>query len=67
LARVQIRLLMAGAEVGEPDPALARVRTRLLVTGSEVGEPDLAYTTVEAVLLPSADLLSTNQRGSGSG
>ena len=55
------------AGVPEPDPALARVRIGLLMTGAKVGESDLAYTVVEAVLPPSADLLSTNRRGSGSG
>jgi hypothetical protein len=57
----------ADVDEGVPDPALARVRIRLVLTGAEVGDPDLAYTIVEAVLPPSADLLSTNRRGSSSG
>ena len=52
---------------GVPDLALARVGIWLVMTGAKVGDMDLAYTIVEAVLPPSADLLSMNQRGSGSG
>jgi len=50
-----------------PDPSLARVQIRSVMTGVEVGDLDLAYTIVEAVFPSSADLLSMNRRGSGSG
>ena len=52
---------------GVPDLALARVRIRLVVIGAKVGDLDLSYTIIEAVLLPSDDLVSMNRRGSGSG
>ena len=35
--------------------------------GAEEGDPDPTYTIIEAVLLPSDDLVSMNRRGSGSG
>ena len=57
---------MAGVDEGVTDLALARVRIRLVVVGAEVGDSDLACTIVEVVLLPSADLLSKNRRGSSS-
>ena len=52
---------------GVPDLALARVGIWLVMTGAKVGDLDPAYNIVEEVLSPSADLLSTNRRGSGSG
>ena len=58
---------MAEVDEGVPDPASARVQIQQVMIGAEVGDPDLAYTIVEVVLPPSADLLSTNRRGSGSG
>ena len=58
---------MTGINEGVPDPALARVRIQLVVIGAEVGDLDLGYTIVEVVLSLSADLLSMNQRESGSG
>ena len=58
---------MAGVDEGVPDLALARVLIWLVMTGAEVGDLDPAYTIIKVVLPPSADLLSTNQRGSGSG
>ena len=57
----------AGVDEGVPDPASARVRIQQVMIGAEVGDPDPAYTVVEAVLPSSADLLSMNRRGSGSG
>ena len=51
---------MANVDEGVPDPALARVQIRLVMIGAKLGGLDLAYTIVEAVLPPSADLLSTN-------
>jgi hypothetical protein len=57
----------AGFDKGVPDPAQDRARIRLVMTGAEVGDSDLAYSVIEAALPPSADLLSTNRRGSGSG
>ena len=51
-------------------PALTKgyqIRLQLVIICAEVGDLDLAYTIIEAVLLPSADLLSTNRRGSSSG
>ena len=57
----------AGIDEGVPDPTPARVQIWLVMTGTKVGDLDLAYTIVEVVLLPSADLRSMNQRGSGSG
>ena len=56
----------AGVDVGVPDLALAKVQIRLFMAGAEVGDLDLSYTIIEVVLPPLADLLSTNQRGSGS-
>ena len=44
-----------------------QIRLQLVIICAEVGDLDLAYTIIEAVLLPSADLLSTNRRGSSSG
>jgi len=61
------RTSAASVDEGVPDLTLARVRIRLVMTGAEVGDLDLAYTIVEAVLPPSADLLSMNQRGSSYG
>ena len=57
----------ADIDEGVPDPVLARVWIRPVVTGAKVGDLDLAYTIIEAVLPPSADLLSMNRRGSSSG
>ena len=56
-----------GVDEGVLDLALARVRIQLVMIGDKVGDLDLAYTVIKEVLPPSADLLSTNQRGSGSG
>ena len=58
---------VAGVDEGVPDLTSARVRIQLVMTGAKVGDLDLAYTIIEAILLPLADLLSMNQRGSGSG
>ena len=58
---------MADIDEGVLDLALARVQIWLVMIGAKVGDLDLAYTVVEAVLLPSADLLSPNQRGSSFG
>ena len=73
LHRQHIRLVIVVAELVRP--ALTKgyqiwfwlgFGIRLVMTGAEVGDPDLAYTIIEVVLPPSADLLSMNQRGSGS-
>ena len=61
------RVGAAGVDEGVPDLALARVQIWLVMIGVEVGDLDLAYTIVEAGLSPSADLLSTNRRGSSFG
>jgi hypothetical protein len=58
---------VAGVDKGQPDLALARIRIRLVVIGAKVGDLNLAYTIIEAVLSPSADMLSMNRRGSSSG
>jgi hypothetical protein len=57
------RASAAGVDEGVPDLALARVQIQSAVVGAEVGDLDLACTIVEAVLPPSADLLSMNRRG----
>ena len=56
-----------GVDKGVPNLASARVRIRLVMIGAEEGDPDPTYTIIEAVLLPSDDLVSMNRRGSGSG
>ena len=56
-----------GVDEGVPDLALAKVWIQLVMRGAKVGDLDPAYTIVEVVLPPSADLLSMNRRGSGSG
>jgi uncharacterized protein (DUF2267 family) len=58
---------VASIDQGVLDLALARVLFQSVMAGIEVGDPNLAYTVVEAVFSLLVDLLSMNQRGSGSG
>ena len=56
----------AGIDEGVPDLTPARLQIQLVMIGAEVGDLDLAYTIIEAILLPLAELLLMNRRGSDS-